>query len=138
MKKTNIFAILSLVSIVAGYIISMFVKDVETIMIICLITSILAVIFAIVGLVQSKKLEKGKVLSIIMLIIGILGSLLFLVMVSIMNMVKDPKNTKELCEKVVNCKQGADGVSTCYLENDTTKLIPIKCYDTNLNQDQYE
>ena len=138
MKKVNIFAILSLLSLVAGYIIAIFVKGAESVFLVNLIAALVAFILAIAAIVYAKKIEKSKAFGIILLVISILGTLFFLVLFALTRAVKDPKNTEEVCKKVVNCERDTSDVSTCYIEEDNTKIFPIKCYTSNLNSNQFK
>ena len=139
MKKVNIFTILAIVSLVVGYFCPVFTGDsIEAMVIANLITAILAVGFSIASIVYAKKIEKSKVFGIILLIVGILGVFIFGILCAFISMVKDPEKTADVCKTVNKREKGTDNVSTCYLDADTNKLLPIKCYDSNLNSDQYK
>ena len=139
MKKVNIFTILALVLLLVGYFMPFFTKDnISAMMIADLIISILVVVLSIASIVYAKKIEKSKVFGIILLIIGILSTLLFGLLVAFIEVAKDPEKSGEFCKTVVNCQKGTDNVSTCYLENDNTRLLPIKCYTSKLNDSQFK
>lgn len=139
MKKVNIFTILAIVSLLVGYFCPTFTgNNIDGIVITNLITSILAVGFAIASIVYAKKIEKSKVFGIILLVLGILEILIFAILFAFMTMARDPEKSAEFCKTVVSCEKGSDNVSTCYLEADSSKILPIKCYDSNLNANQYK
>ena len=135
-KKTNYFSVVALVALVAVFVLSFFKIGIDTFSVIALILSLVTFIFSIIAIVHAKKIEKGKALPIILLIISILGSLIFGIIVAFMNIAKDPEKTAELCKSVVKCENDGE-VSTCYLKEDSTKVLPIKCYTDNLNIEQF-
>ena len=139
MKKSTLFGILAVVSIVVGlFFCGIFVKDIEGILVFNLITNIAAVIFAILALIFVSKENGSKVLAIVMLVIGIIGTLAFIALTAFVSIVKDPENTKDICKEVVNCEKDKDGVSICRIKGDDKGLIDIKCYDSVLTEDQYK
>ena len=136
-KKNNYFTIIALLLLLATFIAGFFTKDLNTIMIIAFVSSLASLIMSIVAIVYAKKIEKSKVFPIIILVFSILSTLVFGLVLAFKNIVKDPKNTAEICKTVVECKKDGD-VSTCYVKEDTTKSLPIKCYTSNLTQDQFK
>lgn len=139
MKKSTLFGLLAVVSIVCGLFFSgVFVKDMSGICTFNLATSIAAVIFSILGIVSASKEGSSKALSIIMLVIGILATLAFLMLMAFMSIAKDPEKTKDICKDVVACEKDKDGVSICHIKGDDKGLLDIKCYDSVLKEDQYK
>ncbi|MBR3117386.1 MAG: hypothetical protein IKF36_05920 [Bacilli bacterium] len=139
MKKSTLFGLLAVASLCLGlFFCGVFVKDINGICTFNLITCIAAVVFAIIGIVSASKEKSSKALSIVMLVLGILGTLAFLAIFGFIAIAKDPKNTKDICKDVVQCKKDKDGVSTCHIKGDDKGLLDIKCYDSVLKEDQYK
>lgn len=139
MKKSTLFGLLAVACLVCGLFFSgAFVKDIEGVCTFNLITGVLAIAFSIAGIVFASKENSSKALSIVMLVFGIIISLLFVVLVAFTKIAKDPEKTKDICKDVVECEKGEDGVSTCHIKGDDKGLLDIKCYDTNLKEDQYK
>ena len=139
MKKVNIFTILALVALLIGYFIPGIAgSDINNIVIINLVTAVVALAFSIASIVYAKKIEKSKAFGIVLLVISILGVLLFGILAAFLSIAKDPEKNADICKQVVNCEKGTDNTSTCYLDSDSTKILPIKCYDTNLTSGQYK
>ena len=138
-KKTNYFTIIALLLLLATFIAGFFTKNLNTIMIIAFVSSLAALIMSIVAIVYAGKIEKSKALPIVILIFSILATLIFGLVLVFKNIVNDPKNTAEICENVVECEgEGNGDVSTCYIKEDTTKSLPIKCYTSNLEVNQFK
>ena len=136
-KKNNYFTIIALLFLLATFIAGFFTKDLNTIMIIAFASSLASLIMSIVAIVYAKKIEKSKVFPIIILVVSILGTLMFGIVLAFKNLLNDPKNTAEICKTVVECKNDGE-VSTCYIKEDTTKSLPVKCYTSDLTQDQFK
>ena len=137
-KKTNYFTIIALVAMLVSFFSSFFTKDLDIILIISLVTSIVAFVCSIGSIVYAKKIEKSKAPGIVLLIISILACFGSGIIFAMKEVVKDPEKTSDLCKQVINCKDEGNNVSTCYIEGDTSKIFDIKCYNSNLNSNQYE
>lgn len=139
MQKRNIFTILAVASLVIGFFVpSLISKELNTIALISLICAVATIAFSIASIIQASKNETGKGVGILCLILGILGSLIFGLFMFFLSIADDPSKTEEFCKSVVKCEKGKNDVSTCYLDADTDKKLPIKCYDKNLDKDQYK
>ena len=136
-KKTNYFTVIALVVLVLIFVTSFFKLGLDTYLIIATVANVAIIAFSIAAIVYAKKIEKGKALPIVLLVISILGLIVFGILLAFKSIVNDPKNTAEICKQVVECEDAGE-VSTCYIKEDTTKALPIKCYTTNLNADQFK
>jgi len=140
MKKTNIFTVLAIISLIGALFIPSFLtKNIGNMMLVCTIFAVAQVVFSIASIINAKRVEKSKLVGIILLIFGLLGILVFSFLYSFVEVVaKDPEKTGEYCKKVVNCEKGDNEISTCYIEGDSTKLLPIKCKNSNLTDEQFK
>ena len=139
MKKKNIFTILAVASLVVGFFLpSMVSNELKTIGLVSLICAGATIVLSIASIVQASKNETGKGVGILCLVLGILGALIFGLFMFFLSIADDPDKTEEFCKSVVKCEKGKNDVSTCYIEADKDKKLPIKCYDKNLDKDQYK
>ena len=135
MKKTNIFPIIALCALVAGFIAGFITKNFKTLVIINLISCISAFALCIAGIIFASKNNSSKVLSIILLVIGIIGAMAYFILFVGISVLKDPKNTKDFCKEIkkydsIKCEATDGNISTCRF--DGLDGLEIKCYTENL------
>lgn len=136
MKKTNYFSIIALVLIAGGFIVGFITKNVTTLVIINLICCFGAFGLSIAGLIFASKNNTSKVLSIVLIVIGILGTLLYGLLLGGLELIKDPKNTKDICkdikkQDIIECKETDGEITTCRAKG--VDGFEIKCYTSDMN-----
>jgi Na+/H+-translocating membrane pyrophosphatase len=139
MKKVNYFTILAIATIVLYMIIPSFgTKTITGTLEIGIVFCLVEIAFSIGSIIYAKKNEKSKVAGIILLVVGLLAISLFGIFSFALKTMQDPEKNGELCKELIQCEAGNGDTSTCYINGDTSKLLPFECKNSNLTDEQFE